>query len=118
MKEQVKQIWIDALTGGEYRQTTGRLKNKGAMCCLGVLCDLYAKETGKWEWHKDEVGDWFFISNNSGEELLLPPPVVKWSGIKNVNGAYRGKDGMSTLTDANDSGVKFKKIAELIEENF
>ena len=44
------QKWVDALRSGEYKQTRGALRgddegNEPKFCCLGVACDLYAKET-------------------------------------------------------------------------
>ena len=51
MNRQIKDKWITALRSGEYNQDSdgGYLKTCDGYCCLGVLCDLYVKETGK-EW--------------------------------------------------------------------
>ena len=43
----IKDKWIKALESGEYRQTSGYLTEKGCYCALGVLCDIYEKETGE-----------------------------------------------------------------------
>lgn len=45
MRPDVKAKWITALRSGEYRQGRGSLREHDAYCCLGVLCDLHAKET-------------------------------------------------------------------------
>lgn len=53
MDQSVKARWVAALRSGEYKQSSKRVLNdgQGGFCCLGVLCDLYAKETGAaWEW--------------------------------------------------------------------
>ena len=44
MHKRIKRIWLEALRGGKYEQTTGVLRSKkDGFCCLGVLCDLYIK---------------------------------------------------------------------------
>ena len=50
MNTQIKQQWVTALRSGEYTQARWNLQTEQGFCCLGVLCDLYAKETGtEWE---------------------------------------------------------------------
>ena len=41
MNAKIKRLWVKALRSGKYRQARGALrKNTGAMCCLGVLCEI------------------------------------------------------------------------------
>lgn len=41
----IKQMWIDALRSGAYKQGRSCLKNHNdQFCCLGVLADVYMKE--------------------------------------------------------------------------
>ncbi len=41
MNKTIKAKWVKALLSGKYKQARGTLKNRaGAMCCLGVLCDI------------------------------------------------------------------------------
>jgi len=56
MNKDWKTKWTEALRSGEYEQAEGRLHVKpagdvvGGHCCLGVLTDVYCKETGRtWE---------------------------------------------------------------------
>lgn len=49
LKPEIKQKWLDALRSGEYEQGEGYLRYNDKYCCLGVLTDLYLKETNK-EW--------------------------------------------------------------------
>lgn len=46
--KEVIEHWIKALRSGEYKQAQNKLKNtqKNSFCCLGVLCDLAAKDGG------------------------------------------------------------------------
>lgn len=47
----LKARWLEALRSGKYKQARGRLRDEsGAMCCLGVLCDL-VDPAG---WHREE----------------------------------------------------------------
>lgn len=47
MNPEIKQRWVAALRSGEYKQAHHKLADAhGGYCCLGVLCDLYAKENG------------------------------------------------------------------------
>lgn len=44
MNSEIKQLWIDALRSGEYKQGVGVLHGRSnSFCCLGVLCDVVAK---------------------------------------------------------------------------
>lgn len=53
---QVYDIWIDALLSGQYTQAQQALRktgSQGGFCCLGVVCDLAAKDGGeKWKGNK------------------------------------------------------------------
>lgn len=75
MKEEIAKRWADALDSGEYEQGHGALRTaSGKFCCLGVLCDLYAKDTGnKWS----DVGGTLHIE---GENSYLPEKVCEWAG--------------------------------------
>lgn len=119
MNPQIKQRWLEALRSGEYKQTTENLRDINGFCCLGVLCDLYAKERGT---------DWVQLIDSYelyGEIQLLPLSVQKWAGLNtNVGGMVDFEceaDGVmhvksETLPEINDSWNKnFNEIADLIE---
>lgn len=123
MNKEVKQKWIDALRSGEYAQTVGVLKEKfsngkDAFCCLGVLCDLYAKETSA-EWiYNRRLGRYSFL-----EMVDLPPrDVEKWANIdSDEEFVHKDEQGLvissNTLYDFNDlHGLTFEEIADIVEE--
>ena len=46
--EEVWKLWLDALRSGEYKPGRGQLRTVNErFCCLGVLCDLAAKDGGR-----------------------------------------------------------------------
>lgn len=118
MNPEVKQKWVEALLSGEYKQGTGRLRTKtittvpfdprDLYCCLGVLCDIYRKETNEvWEEKKDHnqcCSVFLFM----GERHGLPEEVSRWSGLTDRDQAK--------LISANDNGHPFPAIARLIEQ--
>lgn len=115
MNKEVKKKWVEALRGGDYEQATERLRDSFGggygYCCLGVLCDLYAKERGI-EWSKED--------ELLGEAAHLPEAVRDWARLPIDAGArvfFRGyKNRHVELTEINDDGESFREIADAIEE--
>jgi len=119
MNPRIKQIWLDALRSGEYKQTTGNLRDINGFCCLGVLCDLQAQERST-NWVQ-RIGRYELY----GEYQTLPLSVQEWAGLDNdiggmVDFEYE-KDGVmyvksESLPEINDTWNKnFNEIADLIE---
>jgi hypothetical protein len=122
MNQQIKQKWVDALTNRKYeQQTDGVLQDCNGWCCLGVLCDIYAKEKGiTWEISCQPNG----TDSIHGETELLPKEVVEWAEFKSdetnvtktdviVN--YIGRENsISVLNDSYE--LPFEEIASLIQE--
>lgn len=111
MNKRIKKLWIEALTSGEYKQGKHALRKGDRFCCLGVLCDLYRKEKG---------GQWKRVTLASGqafhdEEATLPEKVRKWAKLEDDNPAI-DHPKYDCLAEANDAGVKFPRIADLIEK--
>lgn len=108
-------LWLKALRSGEYKQVKGRLRTEEGYCCLGVACDVYAKQHKTLKWRRDEEGDIEF----SGASTQLPDNVRKWLGLKDSEGEFNLKDGHEeTLTNLNDDEEKsFEEIADIIESN-
>lgn len=115
MKENIKDVWLAALRSGEYKQGIGSLKEDNRYCCLGVLCDLAAK---------DGIGDWCgkMFHDTDGykynfDDFILTDGVRIWAGMRDRSGyfpethPYRG-----SLSEVNDAGVPFPQIANLIEQ--
>lgn len=123
MNQEIKAKWIEALRGGEYQQGKGFLKSKEGFCCLGVLCDVYSKETGQGKWSERRPGDnadFYFQSHCA----TLPEEVEKWADLPyGANGPTgiksRDEDRYLTLVDLND-GLKltFDQIADVIQYAF
>lgn len=113
MKEEIKQIWIDALTSGKYKQGTRVLRWADEFCCLGVLCDLFQQETGKGKWVTDDFGGTKFLNENK----VLPKEVQEWASIDNVGG-YELTMRSPALTTDNDDGKTFNQLAEIIFDHF
>ena len=102
MNENVKKL-IRALRSGEYTQTTGQLRYGDALCCLGIACDVYGKETGiEWE-------DGRFLHF----KFSMPRPVQDWFGFASGAGSVAGDE--LGLTARNDAGHTFDEIADFIE---
>ena len=119
MNPRIKQRWLEALRSGEYKQINLNLQNSDGFCCLGVLCDLHAKERGM-NWVRQTDGYELY-----GETQILPLSVQEWAGLDNdvggmVDFEYE-RDGVmyvtsESLPEINDSWNKnFNEIADLIE---
>lgn len=122
MNKKVKAKWVKALKSGEFKQGKNTLKNNGKYCCLGVLCELYRKETGKGKWKRttggpaSKIAD-FHLSDKDIGFGLPANGVCDWAGLKSKDPLL----GKSTAANHNDGtqGVKpksFKQIAALINK--
>lgn len=115
MKPEIKALWVAALRSGEYRQGFERLRHVDCYCCLGVLTDLYCKETGM-AW--DEA----ILSRGIPDDMALSSQVQKWAGLKEASPIAKGR----LLADCNDGVVRndagenertpFSTIADMIEK--
>ncbi|WP_407543741.1 hypothetical protein Q0M94_28465 (plasmid) [Deinococcus radiomollis] len=123
MKPEVKALWTAALRSGEYQQ--GRMvmhSPDGKFCCLGVLCDVYAEETGL-TWGKVTNQG----SGDQGLEFLgdvnYPPPAVRaWAGLTSSDPRLLvpGDHVTRQISELNDGleprlPLPFAEIADLIE---
>ncbi len=72
MKKSIANKWVKALRSGKYTQTKNHLCDSVGHCCLGVLCELYIKDT------KDNIK---VDTDYAGESELLPECVVAWAGM-------------------------------------
>lgn len=98
--------WVAALRSGEYKQAKQYLRRGNSYCCLGVLCDLYAKDRlVQWNGNTFDNRDQDLSSN-----------VCAWVGLRDRDGAYMTKSGVEiSLTNRNDTGNTFSEIADIIE---
>ena len=116
MNPDVKKKWVEALRSGEYDQTTGWLTNEYGtkFCCLGVLCDLYARETKGKAGFVEKGPGLQFESENGSSNAELTDDVQLWAGLESSSPEVYD----TALMDLNDiEGFSFNEIADLIEED-
>ena len=127
MKKTIANKWVKALRSGKYTQTKNNLCDDVGHCCLGVLCELYIKDTK--DNIKSESGTF------DGQSELLPPIVMEWAGMglcaNKDCGTFLIEDKQVCLASWNDgqsrpfrnkdnSVVKgtFENIANVIEKHY
>lgn len=157
MKAELKEKWLAALRGGEYKQTRGKLRDNNVVeyvwtaepdgrewtppegfvkpaytslfayketqgtighCCLGVLCDLLAKN----DWQQEE-----WVDDDDVEPTILDEPDFEhdwhhsWDNGENLLSDYAlaqvglTEDQQNALAQLNDGGKSFSEIADFIE---
>lgn len=125
MDPQIKQQWVEALRSSQYTQGTRALQDHfGNFCCLGVLADLYIKEHDDVKWDETSSREFGVQEVHDGELVMesgmLPNIVAQWAGLpKNptvMTNIIDPDRGTSPLSEINDAGYDFDKIATLIEE--
>lgn len=125
--QKVMQAWAKALRSGEYKQTTGALRRSAVSdtqgegyCCLGVLCDIAAKnpELGgsalpAYTWRPTVVGHpgsadyltWNKNNDSTGAEASMPPvEVAGWAGVDPVWGVKFENTGLPEDERADATG--------------
>ena len=121
MDSTIKEKWLAALRSGKYKQGTNELRtNESKFCCLGVLCDVYRKETKLGKWSKNDFGNFKFTNTKKSNNTFmgsgrLPLSVMEWAGLPQANPII---DVTESLAGLNDSGASFEKIADIIEKKF
>ena len=118
MHEHVKDLWIEGLLSGEYKQTRHVLHDGDGYCCLGVLCRILGKQFVPAYGHT--------VYSCGGNQVLLPISVQVEAGMKSDSGvlpepsSYGPVDEETpwSLADLNDKGVAFDEIASLISKHW
>jgi hypothetical protein len=99
--QRIKAEWVAALRSGRYNQGQSQLRylqeedGSAKFCCLGVLCDLYARE-------HDQRGFWPIHTGYK----YAPQAVRRWLD----------PTSFAAFAKANDAGKTFEQIATMIEE--
>lgn len=111
MNKVVKEMWVDALRSGEFQQICENLHDGSNFCALGVLYELYRRDTGK--------GVWKLVSRGNEYELteISDMEVCEWAGVEDLYFLIQ-LDSLAYLTDLNDEGNAFTALALLIEEQY
>lgn len=125
MKPAIKAKWLDALNSGKYPKTVGVLKDDVGYCCLGVLCDLYAKtrRNGSKFIPMELAGmgdndEKFAINEMEVAESYLPSTVAKWAGIPtaDVSDIFATDDIQRQLASLNDTSDDFSEVIKYISK--
>ena len=111
------QKWIAALRSGEYKQGRSYLRDGAEYCCLGVLCDVYRKETGKGEWEprfNNPKETYVFVVDGDTSYLVPNMAVLDWLCIGELlKHDFYANYSITTLND--DLCWSFNKIADVLE---
>lgn len=109
--------WVAALRSGEFTQGKMILNRDGAYCCLGVLCELAARE-GVIE--KKKTNNFSSSSSYSYDGGSTAPTVkvLEWAGLPtDSEWAVEVPLGEKTAMALNDEDHKsFAEIADEIEK--
>lgn len=117
------QKWVTALRSGDYDQATCQLRDHAnGFCCLGVLCEVFRKETGTGHWVEidTERSDrrarlYFEVSTTDTSDTVCPRAVQAWAGLRVADGNFDDDYLAHCLVDMNDSGeCGFDEIADTI----
>ncbi len=115
MDKKIKQLWIEALESGDYKQCKHRLRVGDEYCCLGVLCELAIKAKIIPEVESIGILDGTVQYRYNGYTADLPATVVRWAGLNGPDPMISSEE--ETLAGLNDDGMTFEKIADIIKEN-
>ena len=112
MDEKAKQMRVEALRGGEYRQTKFSLKRNGCYCVMGVLCELHRlSHDGIWE--SGRKGERWYLHSLSE----IPTDVMEWAGLSSRSPRVTYKGEPTDLVTLNDmESLSFPQLAQVIEE--
>jgi hypothetical protein len=106
MNDNMKLV-IKALRSGEYAQTQELLQDEHGYCCLGVMCAVFEKETGRALERDGNTG------HIEGEDLDAQEGVRRWVGLSDSEGRNTIDKSLVSLNDYN--GYTFSEIADFIE---
>lgn len=128
MKKAIKKKWLEALRSGEYKQGRAVLRTADdKFCCLGVLCELAAREGAIDQPVQYDKGASFSYGKDgfARSKTSLPTPVIEWAFTKHeLRGRASteqrqdpviGNRNASYLNDVDR--FNFDQIADLIEEH-
>lgn len=121
MYTHIKERWIAALRSGDYPQGREELRSSEGYCCLGVLCDLHAKDTGA-SWSMD---DDYGCYEYNGTSNYITDDVAVWAGLTASDCLLRRPNGeydvivrhLPATTMNDDMGLGFREIADEIEQH-
>lgn len=101
--------WVEALRSGKYLQGRKSLRTGDKFCCLGVACDVAAKEG----WVKGEWKGFQFWTGDIFDAAYLSKPLQELYGL-----SYCCDLGTTSGALMNDEGSTFAQIAGAFEEEY
>jgi hypothetical protein len=113
----IRAQWTAALRSGGYLKATGYLRDGDRRCCLGVLCDLAAKDGILEAVRRDGTLFWSY----DGRSDYLPESVQDWAGLNSGNPQVCTPSGVLPLGVLNDGDNDdegewdFARIADAID---
>ncbi len=111
MIKKTKEMWIQALKSGEFKQGTQYLERDGQYCAIGVLSLLSLIE-GQCTYNQiDGTGKF------DNKRFTLSYNTLTWAGLGledfKVDVIYEGES--TSIADLNDRGLSFKELARIID---
>lgn len=124
MDLQIRARWTAALRSGDYPQTAGHLRDTVGFCCMGVLCDLAARDgiipacepgSGIWEYGEEQepselpfsMRGWAGLDGNPGVLVVLDDDQAtgepEYVGLAELNDEYQWD--FARIADAIDGGA-------------
>ena len=112
MRKDIAIKWADKLRTTHYEQGIVYLSRCGKYDALGILC-LVAQDEGI-GWFR---GSTLYDSPTYFDEAYrnLPQSVMKWAEIKTADAWI---DDKHSIGAANDRGVSFPEIADMVMDNY
>jgi hypothetical protein len=105
INKNMKKVLV-ALRSGEFTQTVAKLQDSSGHCCLGVMCEVYEKETGD-ELPRDQSD--FLVGNNLNDHQNA----LLWLGLSSPQGHNEVGSSLICRNDFNRN--TFLEIADFIE---
>lgn len=113
MNKAIANKWLAELKSGDYKHGTGFLRDSDKFCCLGVLCNLHAKE------HPHIAATQTNSYSYLGYSSILPDEVRDWAGLNDSTGLFRNENGfINSLVRINDTSSSYKPVIEVIEKSW
>lgn len=122
MNQEIKARWVAALRSGDYQQGFTALCTLGgsggeAYCCLGVLSDLAVQDGVIIKVRASAMTKMRFGGEGEAGSLnYLVPQVTTWAGLSSLNPFVTIDEKTGHLSNFNDAGYTFDKIADAIEK--
>jgi hypothetical protein len=111
MNRRIRAEWATRLRSGEIPQATGKLRDGGARCCFGVLCDMAVEADVITVAQDSFAGDWYY----DGQRNYTTPAVDTWAGLPSFNPKVTINGRLAPLAYHNDNGATFAQIADAID---